>query len=278
MKVLIHALPSRHRIFLAGDLHLGSPLAHVHAFGRMIRMVKEDDSARLVLMGDLLDAITFTDPRYSEEISSTPVEQANAMVEMLRPVQEKILCILEGNHERKLHAFGNITRDIICEALNAPYGTYSSIINILDQNGNFGYRLFVHHGFGTMNPQSPSYLVRDTRVKEALKRKLMEKCGDAVIMAMGHVHKLCVYEPQRNLFIRTEGTGLQSGYTIPEKSRGGFIHPDFRYYVGTGSFLRQYGVGYSGYAEIAGYDPVDLGWVVVNVDDSWPNEVIKIYT
>lgn len=277
MKVLSYVLPESHRIFLAGDLHLGSPLAHTGAFERMISMVKDGPNNRLILMGDLIDAITFKDPRYSEEIATTPLEQANLAVEMLRPIKERILCILDGNHERALHSFGNITRDVVCAQLDVPFGTYSAVVGINTPNGDLGYRIFAHHGFGASNPQSASYLARDTRIKESIKRKLMEKVGDCIIMAMGHIHKLCVYEPQRNLFIRTEGNVLRSGYTIPERSRGGFIPPDYRYYLGTGSFLRQYGVGYSGYAEVAGYDPVDLGFLVVNAYDAWPKEVIKIF-
>jgi len=57
-----------------------------------------------------------------------------------------------------------------------------------------------------------------------------------------------------------------------------FIHPDLRWYVNTGSFYKLYadGKNVSGYAERAGYDPNELGYVVVRVKDGIINDVERV--
>jgi len=275
MQLLGKALPRRHKLFLAGDMHFGSSLCNVERIQEMISHIQCEKDNYLILMGDQIDAIAFNDPRYDNTNPYNPIEQANMFVDMFSPIKDRIITALDGNHELKLRPFGLVTRDIICRGLGIDYGTSSCVVSLFDETGNFQYRVFCHHGFGLMNPSSPSYLARDTRVKESIKRKLMEKVGDCVVMAMGHVHKLVVFEPQPRLFIRSGEGRLKSSYVTPDPGSG-FIHPDFRWYVGTGSFLKQYGIGYSGYSEIAGYDPVDLGYVVLNCWDGRVQEVIKV--
>jgi hypothetical protein len=58
--------------------------------------------------------------------------------------------------------------------------------------------------------------------------------------------------------------------TIKQKytgqSHGDWIHPDSRHYLNTGSMLKLYSPGVSGYAERFGYDPVELGYGKITVD------------
>ena len=46
-----------------------------------------------------------------------------------------------------------------------------------------------------------------------------------------------------------------------------WIPTEQRWYVNTGAVLKLYGEGVSGYAEVAGYDPIELGFAVVEVRD-----------
>jgi hypothetical protein len=243
----------------------------------MIDFIKSEKDNYVILMGDQVDAIAYNDPRYDGSNPYNPLEQLNQFVQMFMPIKDRILGILDGNHELKLRPIGLVTRDIVCAALGVPYGTTSSIFVLKDEEGNLMYRVFAHHGFSNINPTHPSKLVRETRIREALKAKLRSKCGDAVVMALGHIHKLLVYAPEQTLHMATEEMGPKARYISPQASLGGgFIHPDYRWYVGTGSFLRNYTVGYSGYNEIAGYDPVDLGYAVINTWDSYPKEVVTV--
>ena len=46
-----------------------------------------------------------------------------------------------------------------------------------------------------------------------------------------------------------------------------YIHPDQRWYVNTGTFRKSRGIGFVDYAELAGFSPLPLGYVVVEVRD-----------
>ena len=99
----------------------------------------------------------------------------------------------------------------------------------------------------------------------SLKRKLKDKAGDTALMSMGHTHKLIVTPPAKTLFLTDDGESIKQHYTA-SMSLGEYIHPDHRWYVNTGSFMRLYGdMGFSGYAEIAGYNPIMLGFAVALV-------------
>ena len=82
---------------------------------------------------------------------------------------------------------------------------------------------------------------------------------------MGHTHKIIICEPTRDLFITDEDNEHKQFYTGPPTEPHGYIHSDFRWYVNTGAFLKLYGDGFSGYAERAGYDPIELGFCVAKI-------------
>lgn len=276
MQIIHKTLPRKHKLFLAGDFHIGSLQCNLNRIEELIRTIQCEKDNYVILMGDQVEAIAYNDPRYDGTNPYNPLEQMNIFIDMFEPIKDRIIAILDGNHEAKLRPFGLVTRDIQCKALDAEYGTSSCVVALEDDENNLMYRVYCHHGFNSTNPKSPSYLMRETRIKEWLKSSLREKCGDAVIMALGHVHKLIVYPPQESLCLATTGNAIKSSYVIPKAINGGYIHPDFRWYVGTGSFLKQYSLGHSSYSEMAGYDPVDLGYAVVNVRDSYPQEVERV--
>ena len=83
-------------------------------------------------------------------------------------------------------------------------------------------------------------------------------------MIKHHTHKLFVTPPTRELYLTDDGDGLQQNYTEQDQ-KAKYIHPDMRWYGNAGSFMKLFEDGYSGYAEIAEYDPVQLGWLVLIV-------------
>jgi hypothetical protein len=173
-----------------------------------------------------------------------------------------VLTWLLGNHEMKIHLWGNLSK-YIAEELNVPYGTYSCKLDIKTPSGNIKY--FLHHGFGSINSHAKSPLQRKTNMNESLKLKLMFKAGDCQVMACGHTHKLLIYPPTPELFIYSDEDRLYQDYTNHVPPTENFIHPDNRWYVNTGSFLKLYENGISGYADIAGYNPIELGFVICEI-------------
>jgi len=85
-------------------------------------------------------------------------------------------------------------------------------------------------------------------------------------MCKGHTHKLIICDPERELYLADDGHDIVHHYRGAGQAQE-YIHPDHRYYVNTGSFLKMFEIGHSGYAEIAEYDPVELGFAVAKIRD-----------
>ena len=112
---------------------------------------------------------------------------------------------------------------------------------------------------------------------------IKNKFGDTLLNSMGHTHKLIICPPIGGVeekvipFLKGGKTKIETKYTRVEKVDG-YIHPDFKWYVNTGSFLKLYDAKYevSGYAERANYDPVELGFAVALIRDGKLKRINKV--
>jgi hypothetical protein len=224
-------------------------------------------------MGDAIEGIVPDDPRFDYQTKeiSWPMQEKDHFRDLIRPIKNKHLTCLIGNHEWKQLSCGFNTTLELCKDLDIEYGTMSSKISVYDDHGLM-YRIYVHHGFGAVNSRVRDSLRRRTTNLENLKSKLFLLMGDCELMAMGHTHKLLVFNPkeQNDLFLVGESR-LRQHYELPEVPISGFIHPDFRWYCNTGSYLKLYGgnkvAPQSGYAERMGLIPSVLGFINIKVRD-----------
>ena len=67
----------------------------------MVKTILDDPTARVILGGDLINNATRNSVSNIFEETMRPREQKAAMVEMLRPIRDRILCMVSGNHERR---------------------------------------------------------------------------------------------------------------------------------------------------------------------------------
>lgn len=278
MRLIRKALPADHNLFLFGDDHEGSIMRHDSGWAQLVDMMTSEydgipASANFGIdHGDIIEAIMVDDPRYDGLTTQGNIlRQIQGAIKHRMPIRDKLLCILDGNHPNKLWRFGNITEEI-CRNLGVEYGTWSARITVAyGDNGPVQYKHFCTHGArGVINSVADDPKRRKANMELSLKRSLMHKAGDCLIMSMGHTHKLLCCDPEPQLYLTDNGAELQQRYTGPRKKTG-YIHPDYRYYFNTGSFYRLYADSedgpISGYAEIAGYDPTELGFWVVKVRD-----------
>jgi len=265
MLLLKHAIGRNFNLYLFSDAHAGSTLFYRKGFLKFIDTVKKDPIGVAIDLGDAIEAIMTDDKRYTDDTAREPIplKQAKDYIEMIRPIRSKIIVRLLGNHEHKLHRFGNIAQHI-CSQLDIPYGTFTSKILFTDKKtGALMFKAFVTHGFRSITNQAHDPIQREANMKARLKRLLMEKAGDCMLMAMGHTHKLVVAEPTKKLWLSDDGSQIKQRYTHHEGDS--YIHPDHRYFVNTGSFLKLYGDNVSSYSELAGYDPTELGYIIAEV-------------
>lgn len=281
MQLISKKLPKTHKIFFASDFHEGTIMKHKHGVQRFIKHVLSDKNNHVVIGGDLAEAIMIDDKRYSADTvdkqTSVPLLQYQAVVKELLPIKDRLITILEGNHDAKLARYGNFVRDYVCKELGVPYGTYSSKVTIKDLKGNNQYKIFVTHGSRNISSTADDPIRRESNMKLSLKRILSDKAGDCILQCQGHSHKLLVADPLSKLYLTDNEIEIRSNYTASLHNGDNYIHPDHRYFISSGSFLKLYGdMGVSGYAEIFGYDPVELGYVVANIENGIVKAVDKV--
>jgi hypothetical protein len=222
-------------------------------------------------MGDYVEAITVDDRRFdlSTEDKTKPNVQYHAMQDILNPIKRKCIGLLQGNHEYVLaRKYGEYLETDWCPDWGVPYMTYTSVLQVLDEDDKQLYKIFLWHGRGTIRSRIDDPGERKHSMFRGLKRKLYLKMGDCLIMAMGHTHRLMVKRPESSLALYSNmtlppGKRIKDWYEGKQTSRHGFIQPSGRWYVNTGGFVRAYIEGVSTYVEVTDCDPIELGYAKI---------------
>ena len=262
-------MPYDFNIFHYGDVHDGSILSSKHGWAVFVDALNSEyDGCKnnyAIEGGDPVEAITVDDPRFSPETldEPLPLEQLKYAVQKREPIKERLLVELQGNHDRKLWRFGNIAKEI-ADQLGCQYGTYTCKISFTDKKDRLMFKLYETHGSKSITSSADDKTRRISNMKLSLKRNLKFKAGDCAVMVKHHAHKLIVCEPEPELYLTDNGKQIKQNYTSFGQNES-YIPPDMRWYGCAGAFLTLFGQGISGYAEVAEYDPVELGWLVTSV-------------
>lgn len=233
--------------------------------------------------GDCLDGIKPKDPRFSmAEVDlkhHTPLDQTALAYGIYKRMGKRLLTILSGWHDLALGEDGafikylcegtppNEKGEKLIEGLGIPYGTGSCKIIYRDLKGRLLFKTYHTHGRKQINSVADDPIRIKSNLSLILKRHLAYQMGDCILMAKGHTHKLLVHEPQPRLYLTDDSEAIKQKYTGIEAvdQTASWIHPDDRFYVNTGSFMKLHGDGFSGYAERAEYAPVELGFAIARV-------------
>jgi len=142
------------------DLHIGSSnfdkeLFHKHAY----QALKEN--ARILINGDIFDAITITDPRFGLESLDRQLRNCSDILgksleyaeNVLKKYAKNIDLLGSGNHEQKINEKYNLdmTRMLTLNLRRIndkiQYGGYSGVICYKFNNGS-ELNIMYHHGWG----------------------------------------------------------------------------------------------------------------------------------
>ena len=273
MRIIDFTVPESYELILFGDDQEGNSLKDVKAYESCLQYILNGKNRFAVHMGDEMEAYWIDDPRYSPEILlADPLKQQENVINQLSPLakSKKLITILYGNHSHKLFPkVGDITADT-CRKLDIPYGGFSCVIRFMDKKG-VQFKGFFTHGRKYIGSTADDPIRRESNMKLQLKRHLENKAGDCVLMAKGHTHRLLVCEPLSTLYL-TFSNKISEHYI--SSTHGEYIPPSHRWYVNTGSFLRTYGENKTSYSEVMEYDPVEIGYIVVKVED---REIVEVY-
>lgn len=196
-------------LYPIADVHLGSKECMEKEFSNHLKAIAADETARVVLVGDLLNnGIKSSVTNVYDEVY-TPREQKHRMIDLLRPVREKIVCVVGGNHERRIvrETSVDVTEDICRElGIEDAYAGDMGILKVTlgkdSHNKPVTYSFCVTHGAGG------GQLLGSAINKPDAFQMAIEGV-DGIIS--GHTHKplkvpsgRTIFDPRNNMVLRTK--------------------------------------------------------------------------
>lgn len=196
LTLITHHFPERKdiRIYPIADVHLGAAEHMTREWAQFCERVK-DEQAYIILGGDLINNSTRNSVSNIFDEVMRPRDQKRLMVEMLKPIRDRILCMTTGNHERRNRDVDDDpSYDIACKLdIEDVYRENIAFLKIqignkeLDGTRNPTYLLTVTHGAG-------GGMLTGGAVNRA-ERFAYVLDGDALIL--GHTHKPFVTQPSK---------------------------------------------------------------------------------
>lgn len=114
-----HVLPGRTiKVYAIADVHLGDALCDLDGIRKLCAEIERDEDAYCVLCGDIFnnairDSISDI---YSEQLF--PQQQLDLGIELFKPIANKILGVVGGNHEKRTQRQTGIDMTaVFCELL-----------------------------------------------------------------------------------------------------------------------------------------------------------------
>ena len=248
------------RFVCIGDIHRGNPWMDEDRLYKTINWVQEND-CYVILMGDYGEAINAKDPRHDYNALdgryATPDTQYRKTIEDLTPIKDKILFLLEGNHEANFWRRNNHNyADQVAHGLGVPYTGISAylLFKFYRKTGKSydrrTFETYAHHGWA--GGRTAGYQVKTIH-------DLNNIFPNAHMYIMGHNHQLGEALPKTHLYIdkRTEQ-----------------IREFTQHFFFTGSYIKGHEKGKGSYVEARAYQPTMIGSPVIEVQ---PNRVDTHY-
>ena len=267
-------LPKSCEFVFWGDSHGGSQLTHYEGIGEIIEYIGTHRYCYWEHGGDWIEAIMSDDKRFNDDLyankdekgkpkpTSIPLKQANQMINMVRPIRKKGRAGLGGNHELKLHRFGNLS-EYICGELGIPYGTKTARL-IFNNNNKRMFNVFVTHDVPIFRSQAKDFIQGQANMLAAMKQSLYKRMGDCAAMICHHAHQLMIIPPNPELYLVDGKTGVKQHYLQGDMGvEGQYIDHNRRWYGCAGSTRKRFVDGIDDYSDI--YAPNELGCLIMTI-------------
>lgn len=229
-----------------GDIHYGYSRANIEKVKQVVAFIKEKD-ALVVGMGDYVDNTPPTHPYFDQDKTDmTPQQQVFEISKLFKPIKDRILFLLYGNHEVRSIRSGYDPVEQIEELLDIPdkvRGAGSQRWFKIN-TGKRIYTFFAVHGDarGGYFSTAKGYKIR--------KMYRLHELADADIYLMGHLHDT----------VNTTREFI-SGIRSTKK----------KWFIMTGGFVEYFG----SYGERYGYTPVETGCNAIYLDKVKRDVIIK---
>lgn len=248
-----------------GDIHAGSPAYDEERTQQVCDWIAPRKNVYVLGIGDYADHVVYTDAKRfnpagmnTKNMDNLALAQCQYVVKLMRPFRDRILGLLEGNHEYEIARRGHINpMTYICGpvkegGLNVPYLSYCSVvtlsINRLPKQVQ-NYQIYAHHGWGG----GKNFAAGINNVNQ-----MKNFVNDADLYMMGHVHKQMIAPLDGGMYV-----SRRDPLNMRERLQYGVL---------TGSFMNTFAsganTGHITYTEKQGFPPVKKGcpviWLRVN--------------
>ena len=236
-------------VYTLADLHIGDPHSIPAEVLRRVREAENDPYGLVLLNGDLMNTAirTGVSDVYGELLS--PMQQMQELVDLLRPIKDKIIGVTTGNHENRIYKNDGVdTTRLVCRELGiedryAPegiliflrFGRQNPHGRHMDKNPHQWYSLYACHGSGGGRKEGA----------KAIRLADMAAICDADVYVHSHTHLPMV---MKQSFYRTNPTNCR--VTLVPKL-----------FVNTGAAL-----DYGGYGQAQEYKPSSTSTPVIHLD------------
>jgi len=238
------------------DGHFGNPLFSKRHFMRTLNFL-EKPTAYTFLNGDLCESALRTSKGEIYKQVGSPEDQRDQMIEWLYPYREKILGLVDGNHENRIwmDAGIHIIRDI-AKALGVPYRPEGLLHKVSFGDGNkfikgkpFVFWFYQTHGYGGAR----------TKSAKAVKVERTASWIHADFYAMSHDHVVNVAPdvylmPDPRTRSEKDVKGNETGFRV------GRVSAHRKMLVKTNAYLK-----WGGYSEFGGFPPVDMATPLIKL-------------
>lgn len=209
-EMIVHKFPEREDITIIpiADVHLGARECMEEEFQQFIDDVKDKPNIYYVLCGDLISNGVKNSVTNIYEETMRPSDQKRMMAKMLSPIADRILCVVNGNHEKRSsrEVDDSPTYDI-CAKLDIEnlYRENMAFMKLQFGGGNIAgakrptYTIVVTHGAGG-GALTGASINRNERFGYAIDNM------DVFISA--HTHKAAVTQPGK-IFIDTHNNQIK---------------------------------------------------------------------
>lgn len=271
-------LPAEHSTVLTGDWHAGNPACSYSALDFILDYVADDPNRYMLGMGDYIEGRKANDKRFDMDLNVAagdmrmlrPARQWQFIEEKLEPIKDKILGLVEGNHDTYQEKTADFLR-MMCERLGVPFLTYQGKVTV-KVGGRVAYKIAAWHGWYSLSSAAKDPIQRQGNKMASAKRRL-DRLGwtDAEVLAMGHVHDLMAFRNVKDVQLYDDGEEVhQTLSDVPPvvlNNGERWVHPDNRIYCVTGTTLKTHVRGASTYSSKRGYPPSPLGFVELKYKD-----------
>ncbi len=268
------------KIIPLSDVHIGAKECDEKRLKAVVNYIASDPNIYWIGLGDYCDFITRKDPRFSvggladwievPDLADLAAAQRDRFLEIVEPIAGKCLAMVQGNHETSIerHYERAIYLDIVNGVKEAGGHTndlalyyngwlwlsfYRSEEGARRKQHTKDVKFYLHHGFGGGRLAGG----------KALNMQRMLWAYSADIVLMGHTHDTSIL-PQ----------------AVVECTRSGKMYEKNRYGARCGTFLKSFSTEGSTYPEVAGYFPLAISGVEIELRPmlSEPNKRIRMRT